>query len=355
MFLELKMKPAYAKPAWRQTGLRRGEGRTQMKNIFCVMLVLFFVFACVTDYSVAEKNKKPQFSKEEKEALENIKKIKEFGKTIGLKETDKFTVFKDGCPYIWMFYFENNRVPNSNLEIFKARFDNMNELKAYQKKHGITWEKYNIEIYRGRATTGSSVITRDFLKKDEWEMVRTIVHEDIHDTLDLPVNFEEAVCHFVSYVAQMKYFKFSDIERDVYLKGMLLDGAVVKNVYKKHKALFFEYVEGKIDEFEFKEQEGVIFGRAERLLSGKFFFTRVAVYDHITYYRYFDIVYKLFYAHDANIFQLMTYLKGLGLLYPEPVCYTREECELKNEKSEVDILDFLKKQFPDIDFEEADI
>ena len=282
-------------------------------NKICVFFCVFLIIFSKTGYAAEN----PRFSKKEINALDLLKQVKKFEKTIGLKETKNFQKFeKNNTFYTDLFYQEKTKIPFSYLHpdlkyrpVNHEKLDDaLNNLNSFLKEK-ITSSRYDLFLYNSEAKANGTRITKRLLNSEKERLIYVVIHEDWHDNAALPSHIEEASGDLIGYVGMWKFLGVKDKGIEILLKERLRRAEAINRFYKEFDCLALRYSFGRIDKRMFKsEKEKIISHLKDNAYFPNFSSMTKFSFFH-TYTYYFPLMCELFRSLGFNLNKFIAVLK----------------------------------------------
>lgn len=323
-----------------------------MKIFRIVFAVLFLAFAILTTAHSIEPPKGVQFSKKEKKSFALINEIKEFEKTVGLKETENFKIFRD-AEYLYTslrcqkrtepaFSYIDPKMTVIRDSDFKTAEDAVDFFKNGYKEQ-FDSDQYQCDILRGVSANGT-IVNRRLLSWSPWALVTVVIHEDFHDNSHLPHHIEEAAADLVSYAIAFNYgFDFKSGDGNgvhCYLAEQLKEARVINGLHSEIMGLSRLRAGDKITESYYLLEKDRIIGEAKKHLGWSNDTSEIYLTNYHSYTYYFPLMYELFYALGADINHFIEFLRKMPFKAPEFT--TRPEYFGKTRMIEKEIEDFIR-------------
>ncbi len=279
-----------------------------MKKTF--LFISLFVFV-VSFSDSAPKKDEPRLSKREKEKIELIKKVKKFGESLGLNETRNFRDYKEKVSKYNIFFFnEKTKVPYSYVDpaisVVQSPYDNLNDsIKHYE----IDKEKYDVYFYVTIGVSSGTYITKRLLSHSETTITQTVLHEDLHDNINLPRHMEEAAALLFGVAGASKYFNDSEGDFRSTMGFALLDALVLDELHEQISSLNKEYLDGKITIRDYLEKRDAKIGNS-------WYGSMAEVAQHHTYKHYFPLFYRLLKSMNYDLGKFIVFLRDFPFKQP---------------------------------------
>lgn len=257
------------------------------------------------------KKDEPRFSKREKEKLELIKKVKVFGEDLGLSPTNNFKEYQEKVSkYNIFFYNEKTVVPYSYVDplinVVRSPHDNLKDSVKYFE---IDIEKYDVYFYVTIGVSSGTYITKRLLAHSDRTIADTVLHEDLHDNIDLPRHLEESVALLFGVAGASRYFKDSEKNFRSNMGFTLVDAILLDDLHSFISSLNQERINGKISMREYLEKR-------DAKIADSWYKSMAEIAQHHTYKHYFVLWYRLFKVMNFDLKRLVVYLKEFPFKQP---------------------------------------
>lgn len=259
-----------------------------------------------------KSSKKEEFTKKEKEKTELIKKVKEYGESLGLHSTKNFKEYQEKVSrYNIFFYNKKIDVPFSYVDpkiaVIQSDFDT---LEGSVKGYEINTEEYDVHFYTTIGVSGGTYITKKLLEHSNTTIAQTVLHEDLHDNMDLPRHMEETAALIFGVAAASRYFKESERSFRSTMSFTLLDALIVEELHSDISLLNQEYQDGKID-------LKTYLSRRDEKIANSWYGSMAEISQHHTYKHYFTLFYRLLKAMKYDLPRFVKFLQNFP--YKQPV------------------------------------
>lgn len=280
-----------------------------MKKVFLVLSVIF-LFSFIVSEARGKKDE-PRFSKREKEKIELIKKVKEFGEELGLEPTNNFKEYQEKVSKYNIFFFnEKTVVPYSYVDplitVVQSPHDN---LKDSIRHYEIDLEKYDVYFYVTIGVSGGTYITKRLLAHSDRTIADTVLHEDLHDNINLPRHLEESIALLFGVAGASRYLKDSDKDFRSTMGFALVDAILLDDLHGFISSLNQERINGKISMREYLEKR-------DAKIANSWYKSMAEIAQHHTYKHYFVLWYRLFKVMNFDLKKLIVYLKEFPFEQP---------------------------------------
>ncbi len=280
-----------------------------MKKIFLVLLFIFLFSFLILE--ARGKKDEPRLSKREKEKIEHIKKVKKFGEELGLSPTHNFKEYQEKVSKYNIFFFnEKTVVPYSYVDplisVVRSPYDN---LKESIKHFEIDLEKYDVYFYVTIGVSSGTYITKRLLAHSDRTIADTVLHEDLHDNINLPRHLEESVALLFGIAGASRYLKDSEKDFRSAMGFALVDAILLDELHEHICSLNQDRIDGKISMREYLEKR-------DAKIANSWYKSMAEIAQHHTYKHYFVLWYRLFKVMNFDLKKLIIYLKEFPFKQP---------------------------------------
>lgn len=278
-----------------------------MKKKFFVLLIFIFPFICFS----GNKKEEPRLSKRQKEKIELIKKVKAFGEDLGLNPTENFKEYRETVSKYNIFFFsEKAKVPYSYVDpvmtVVQSPYD---DLERSVRHYEVDIKKYDVYFYVTIGVSGGTYITKRLLSHGDVMIAQTVLHEDLHDNIDLPRHLEEAVALLFGIAGASRYFKEADRDFRSTMGFALMDAILLDDLHSDICLFNKEWLEGKTTFEEYLK-------RRDEKIADSWYRSMSEISQHHTYKHYYVLWYRLFKAMDFDLKRFLSFLKEFPFKQP---------------------------------------
>ncbi|MDP3999519.1 MAG: hypothetical protein Q8P76_02925 [bacterium] len=230
--------------------------------------------------------------------------VKQFSRQYGFKETKNFRDFSSTGQHC-LYYHPKSRIPFSYLDM-SEKFVSSAILSEALEQARVDPDRYDAWLYINMVFAGGTKITPAFLKKkkSQRDQAETILHEDWHDTANLPYHLEEASGELIK-IAGAATFLGQEKELDQRLKEKLNWENSVNQKHAELTALAELLAENQIPKPEYFTKKAALI----KYWPWNEGITKIAHWHSYSYY--FPLMYRLFYATGKDLHKFTQILLNL--------------------------------------------
>ena len=272
-----------------------------MKKIGSLLTVLF-IFSLTVSVAFGGEIK---FSREEIRKLELIKKAKKFGQEVlGLHPTSNFIVFEERLSkYSLLFFSKKTDVAFSYDDpLMSAISSDYDDEKTAVIKYEIATGDYDVFLASVAMSSGT-YITRKFLTYSDKTIVRTVLHEDLHDNISLPRHMEESVAAVFEAAAAARFYNESDKDFRVTMGFALFAALDLDMLFHEISDLNQKFKSGELS------LAGYLTER-DKKIKESYYPSMAEISVMHTYKHYFALWYKLLRAMNFNVPKFIDFLRA---------------------------------------------
>lgn len=290
----------------------------------CILTLLIFITGYLTDIKIIrEPSLKERVSvKTIDGAKKFIKEVKEFEAGLGFKETKNFVDFDENVSYSALYFQKFSDMPFSYLDPrmgFRG-IDDKNLEKGvsfaklmFTKYYGIDTTKCDFFLYLNGAWAGGTKITPGMLDKTPKDLAYTVMHEDWHDNVDLPMHIEEATCDLIGIAGTAQFLKMENANKS--LRERLDFAMAINYTHKKLSDLSTLFYFKAIDTttYYLRKRDGLheLKNKLVSLRQDTSEINAAWVSFYHVYTHYYPLMYRLYDACNADIKEFVGVLKTI--------------------------------------------
>lgn len=269
----------------------------------CAVLFVLYLSANVLFCSFLVADEAPKFTEREKAKLKLIGEAKKFGETVGLLPTDNFLEFRETVPkYTLLFYSKKTDVPYSYIDpkilATESRYGIATEAAL---AYGISTETYDIFLAQV-ATASGTYITRKLLSYGDTTIARIVLHECLHNNINLPRHMEEAAALLFETVAAARFFGEDDKGLRSACAYALVDAVFLDQTFHEIEGMSAELSSGTLSLAEYLEKR-------DEKIKNSWYETMTEISVHHSYKHYFALFYRWLKGNDLDVKKYVEFLK----------------------------------------------
>ncbi len=272
-----------------------------------VSVIFIFLFVGVNAICGSEA----VFSREEKEKIALIAKVKKFATSIGLKPTNNFKEYQDEPgKYNLLFFSKKTDVPYSYIDpLLNYKQSDYNNLASSVLAYDIDLNTYDVYFYTTLGIASGSYITKNLLKCEDALIADVVLHEDMHDNTNLPRQIDEGTAFIVGIAGSAMFMKSDEMDFICLMEYLIAEAEKIKSLHFNITEMNKTYKSGKMSFATY-----LTIRDYKMRVTGQDSMASVA--QNHTYMCYVPLLLRLFRSMDYDIKRFISFMKDFP--YKEP-------------------------------------
>lgn len=139
--------------------------------------------------------------------LEELKAMEDWGEAkLGVPKSDNYLIYDKSFETLHiLLYCKELEIPKTYFDLEGEYFKTEDE--AVKRKTELEAQGYDVYYRTAESVANDSTISQELLDADLFRELFVILHENSHDYLDLPIDFDEAAANIAGYYGALDYMK----------------------------------------------------------------------------------------------------------------------------------------------------
>lgn len=146
-------------------------------------------------------------SEETAEKIKQLKAIEDWGEEkLGIPKSDNYMFYDEAFSrYYMVYYCDALRLPKNYWTLGYVRYDK--EEDAIKKKKELEAQGYDIFYRTAETLANKSIISKKILERKLSRKVYLVLHENMHDYVNFPLDLDESAANIAGYFGALEYLE----------------------------------------------------------------------------------------------------------------------------------------------------